>query len=71
MNGSSPLYEIRVRGHLSAGWSEWFGGLALHLDENGETVLAGPLADQAALLGVLAKLHQLNLDLLAVRQIEE
>ena len=64
------LYQIRVRGHLDRTWSAWFDGLTLTTMANGETVLAGPIADQAALHGVLTKVRDLGLPLLAVNQIE-
>ena len=48
-------YEIRLKGHLDDRWAEWFDGLAITLDENGNTLLSGPLADQAALHGILKK----------------
>jgi hypothetical protein len=58
-------YEIRVRGQLDRHWSEWFAGLTVaHL--NGETILSGALADQAALHGVLARIRDLNLTLISV-----
>ena len=60
-------YEIRVEGHLTADWSDWFEGLTVCQDKNGETVLSGPL-DQAALHGVLAKVRDLGLTLVAVNQ---
>ena len=60
------VYEIRVEGHLGDRWSDWFDGLAIHNDPNGETRLTGPLLDQAALYGVLAKIHNLNLVLVSV-----
>jgi hypothetical protein len=59
-------YEIKVRGHLDPRWSEWFAGLKLtHVDES-ETLLAGPLPDQAALYGLLERIRDLNLTLLSV-----
>ena len=58
-------YEIRVEGHLAADWSDWFEGLAVCQDKNGETILSG-LLDQAALHGVLAKVRDLGLTLVAV-----
>ncbi len=61
-------YEIRVEGHLAEQWSDWFDGLAIHTDPNGETALIGLLIDQAALFGVLTKIHNLNLILIAVRR---
>jgi hypothetical protein len=60
------FYEIRVEGQLTARWSEWFEALAIHAEPNGETTLSGCLADQAALYGVLAKIHALNLVLISV-----
>ena len=60
-------YEIRVKGHLAADWSDWFEGLTICQEENGETTLSGPL-DQAALHGVLAKIRDLGLVLVAVKQ---
>jgi hypothetical protein len=62
------IYEIRVEGHLADHWSAWFDGLAIHTGPNGETTLSGPLTDQSALFGVLAKIHNLNLILIAARR---
>jgi hypothetical protein len=62
-------YEIRIEGHLGSSWSSWFEGLAIHHGDNGETVLCGPLADQAALHGVLMKIRDLGLPLVAVRKV--
>jgi hypothetical protein len=59
-------YEIRVRGHLDDRWSAWFEGLTLTPLENGKTLIAGPIQDQAALHGVLAKIRDLGLPLLSV-----
>ncbi len=66
----SMFYRIRVGGHLDSGWSEWFEGLRLTHEANGETVLYGPIVDEAALHGVLAKVRDLGLPLLAVNQVE-
>lgn len=63
------FYEIRVRGHLDRTWSAWFDGLTLTTLPNGDTVLAGPIADQAALHGVLTKVRDLGLPLVAVSQV--
>ena len=62
----SYIYEIRIEGHLTDQWSDWFEGLAIHNDSRGEMCLSGPLPDQAALLGVLNKIQALNLTLVAV-----
>ncbi len=62
------IYEIRVEGQLAACWSDWFQGLAIHNDSSGETTLSGPVVDQAALFGVLSKIHALNLTLISVNR---
>lgn len=59
-------YEIRVEGHLPGGWSDWFEGLDVQCGPGGESILSGPLPDQAALHGVLAKIRDLNLKLISV-----
>ena len=66
----TQIYQIRVRGHLSDAWSEWFDGLAIENLPNGESLLRGPVADKAALHGLLTKVRDLNLTLLAVTLIE-
>ncbi len=66
----SKFYRIRVGGHLDSGWSEWFECLRLTHEPNGETVLSGPIVDEAALHGVLAKVRDLGLPLLAVNRVE-
>jgi hypothetical protein len=60
------VYEFRVEGHLPDHWSAWFDGLSIQTDPSGETTLSGLLSDQAALYGVLAKIHNLNLVLVSV-----
>jgi hypothetical protein len=59
-------YEIRVAGRLSSRWATWFDGLTLTNEEEGTTVLSGPVADQAALHGLLQKLRDLGLTLLSL-----
>ena len=59
-------YQIRIEGHLSDSWSSWFEGLAIRHEDSGETVLAGSLADQAALHGVLMRIRDLGLPLISV-----
>lgn len=63
-------YEIRVNGVLDSHWSAWFEGLQISSDESGETLLAGPITDQAALHGVLGKIRDLALPLISVRRID-
>ncbi len=62
-------YEIRVEGHLAADWSDWFEGLSVCPEANGETVLSGRM-DQAALHGILAKVRDLGLVLVAVQRVD-
>ena len=62
------VYEIRVDGHLGDSWSPWLGGMAIHREETGETVLRGPLTDEPALHGVLARIRDLGLALIAVQR---
>jgi hypothetical protein len=63
-------YELRVQGVLDSRWSAWFDGLRITSDQAGQTTIAGPLADQAALHGLLIKIRDLGLPLLSVRQID-
>jgi hypothetical protein len=67
MHANQPvIYQIRIRGHLDQCWSDWFEGLTLLALENGDTLLTGPVVDQAALYGILKKVRDLGLSLLAV-----
>jgi hypothetical protein len=68
-HGGPEYYEIRIRGHLEKRWAEWFDGLRMTLDANGETVLTGTVVDQAALYGLLRKVRDLGLPLVSVRQV--
>jgi hypothetical protein len=63
-------YEIRIQGHLDQHWSEWFDGLDITYDVDDNTVLRGPLVDETALHGVLIKVRDIALPLLAVNRIE-
>ena len=65
----SGTYEIRFTGHLDSRWSAWFDGLAVTHEEDGTTVLRGPVVDQAALHGLLQKVHDLALPLVSVTQV--
>lgn len=62
----SGLYEIRLKGHLDARWADRFEGLAITLEENGNTLLTGPVIDQAALHGLLKKVRDLGIPLISV-----
>ena len=63
-------YEIRLKGHLDDRWADWFGGLTITLEDNGDTLLTGPVVDQAALHGLLKKVRDLGLPLLLVRRVK-
>ena len=60
------VYQIRLKGHLGREWTNWFGGLSITLEDNGETLLTGPVADQAALHGLLRKVRDVGMPLLSV-----
>jgi hypothetical protein len=64
------VYQIRMEGHLDAQWTDWFSGLSITLEENGDTLLTGPVADQAALFGLLKKIRDLGLPLISVNCVE-
>ena len=65
----STEYEIRVRGHLDARWSAWFDGLRLTTENDGTTVISGPVVDQAALHGLLQKLRDVGMPLISITQV--
>ncbi len=69
-NYEPGLYEIRIKGHLDDRWADWFEGLTITLEDNGETLLTGLVVDQAALHGWLAKVRDLGMPLLSVSRIE-
>jgi len=67
---TSIIYHIRVKGHLDIHWAGWLDDLAISHEADGSTLLSGPVVDQAALYGILLKLHNLNLPLLSVSRVE-
>jgi hypothetical protein len=67
----SGVYQIRLKGHLTPQWIEWFAGLTITLAENGDTLLTGPIVDQAALHGLLKKVRDLGLPLLSVMRVAD
>jgi hypothetical protein len=70
-NSDQPaVYQIRVKGHLGHEWTDWFEGLTITLEEDGNTLLTGPVVDQAALHGLLKKVRDLGMPLLSVCPLE-
>ncbi len=63
------VYQIRIKGHLDTQWTDWFEGLTITLEDNGDTLLTGPVVDQAALHGLLKKVRDLGIPLLSVNQV--
>ena len=70
MGARCLVYEIRIQETLSQDRSEWFEGMEMRVESEGQTILRGPIADQAALHGLLARLRDLNLTLLSVNPVE-
>lgn len=70
MGREAMIYQIRLKGHLDRQWVEWFGGLTITQEANGDTLLAGLVVDQAALFGLLKKVRDLGLPLLAVNCVQ-
>ena len=64
--GQPMVYQIRLTGHLGLHWTDWLGGLTITLEDNGDTLLTGPVVDQAALHGLLRKVRDLGLPLISV-----
>ena len=68
--GHSTIYQIRIEGHLDDQWTGWFGGMTITQEENGDTLLTGPVADQAALFGLLKKVRDLGMPLVSLNRVE-
>jgi hypothetical protein len=72
--GQRLAYQIRIKGHLGRQWTDWFSGLTITLEDNGDTLLTGLIVDQAALHGLLRKVRDLGMPLISVSsrsQLEE
>jgi hypothetical protein len=64
------IYQIRLKGHLGSQWEDWFEGLTITLEDNGDTLITGPMIDQAALHGLLKKVRDLGMPLVSVSPVE-
>jgi hypothetical protein len=64
------IYQIRIKGHLGHQWTRWFEGMTITLEEDGDTLLTGPVVDQAALHGLLKKVRDLGMPLVSVSPVE-
>ena len=71
IDSSQPtIYQIRIKGHLGLQWTDWFGGVTVTLEEDGDTLLTGPVVDQAALHGLLKKVRDLGMSLVSVNPVQ-
>ena len=68
--GEPVVYQFRIKGHLDHQWTDWFGGLTITLEDNGDTLFTGPVVDQAALHGLLKKVRDLGMPLLSVTRVK-
>jgi hypothetical protein len=62
--------QIRIKGHLGDDWTDWFGGMTIILEENGDTLLTGPVPDQAALFGLLRRVRDLGMQLISINRVD-
>ena len=69
-SGQLVVYQIRVKSHLGPDWTDWFEGLTITLEEDGDTLLTGPVVDQAALHGLLKKVRDLGMSLVSLNPIQ-
>lgn len=65
-----PIYQVTLTGHLGYQWADWFDGMTITLQENGDTLLTGPLRDQAALHALLTKVRDLGMPLVSVIRVQ-
>ena len=68
--GEPMIYQIRIKGHLGCQWADWFDGLTIKVEDNGDTLFTGPVVDQAALFGLLKKVRDLGIPLISVNPAE-
>jgi hypothetical protein len=68
--GQPMIYQIRIKGQLSPEWTDWFDGLTITLEKDGDTLLTGPVVDQSALHGLLKKVRDLGMPLVWVVQVQ-
>jgi hypothetical protein len=68
--GQPTVYQFRIKGHLESQWTNWFEGLTITLEEDGDTLLTGPVIDQSALHGLLKKVRDLGMPLVSVSQVQ-
>jgi len=69
-HGQAMVYRSKFKGHLGCQWTDWFDGLTITLEEDGDTLLTGPVVDQAALHGLLKKVRDLGMPLLSVNRVK-
>lgn len=69
-SSQSMVYQIRVKSHLGSDWTDWFEGLTITLEASGNTLLTGPVVDQAALYGLLKKVRDLGMPLVSVNPVQ-
>jgi hypothetical protein len=68
--GQPMIYEIMIKGHLDSQWAGWFEGMTITMEEDGDTLLTGPVIDQAALHGLLKKVRDLGMPLVSVNRVQ-